>query len=105
MPTGFSGPGVDWVKFMTGTSLVVASVVLVVVTATSVVVVVIGGTVDDISEVSKTSSEPFLSSAWWPVWVLAGFSENRERGFERQITTLGLKLHPKHLRFLTSKNY
>lgn len=47
---------------MIGTSLVVASVVLVVVTETSVVVVVIGGTVDVISEASKTSSDPLLSS-------------------------------------------
>lgn len=60
---------------MMATSLVVASVVLVVVTETSVVVVVIGGTVDVISEASKT----FLSSVWWPVWVLAGFSENSRK--------------------------
>lgn len=59
---------------MMATSLVVASVVLVVVTE-SVVVVVIGGTVDVISEASKT----FLSSVWWPVWVLAGFSENSRK--------------------------
>jgi len=65
---------------MIGTSLVVvASVVLVVVTATSVVVVVIGCTVDVISEASKTSSEPLLSSVWWPVWVLDGFSEKSSK--------------------------
>ncbi len=58
---------------MMGTSLLVASVVLVVLTETSVVVV-IGGTVGVISESSKTSSEPLLSSVRWPVWVLAEFS-------------------------------
>ncbi len=63
---------------MMGTSLLVASVVLVVLTETSVVVV-IGGTVGVISESSKTSSEPLLSSVRWPVWVLAEFSEKRIR--------------------------
>ncbi len=58
---------------MMGTSLLVASVELVVLTETSVVVV-IGGTVGVISESSKTSSEPLLSSVRWPVWVLAEFS-------------------------------
>lgn len=78
LPIGFSGAGVDRVEFMMGTALVVASVVLVVVTETSVVVV-IGGTVDVISDSSKTSSEPLLSSVRWPVWVLAEFSEKRIR--------------------------
>lgn len=74
LPIGFSCAGVDSVEFVIGTSLVVASVVLVVVTAASVMVV-IGGTVDVISDSSKTNSEPLLSSVRCPVWVLAWFSE------------------------------
>lgn len=75
---GFSGAAVDKVEFMMGTSLGFASVVLVAVTEASVVVV-IGTIVDVISDSSKTSSEPLLSTVRWPVWVLAEFSEKSIR--------------------------